>query len=133
MSPGEEATGGRNRIYILADVLEAVIGAIYLDQGYEKAKEFIKKFIFYKIETIVKDRKDIDAKSKLQEYVQETFKETPFYKVISEEGPDHDKTFTVICVIGAKEYASGSGKSKQYAEQDSAEKTLSMLLNPIQK
>lgn len=127
MSNGEEATGGRERLYILADVFEAFIGAIYLEKGYSIVSKFISEFLFYKADKIVKERKDIDAKSKLQEYVQEAFKETPYYKVVSEIGPDHDKTFTVIAVIGAKEYASGEGKSKQQAEQDSAQKTLDMI------
>lgn len=129
MSKGEEATGGRTRQYILADVFEAVIGAIYLDQGYETAKEFIKKFVYYKIQEIVENRMDIDAKSKLQELSQEKFKQTPFYKVVTEEGPDHDKTFTVVAVIGDTEYGAGTGKSKQIAEQDAAKNTLDKLQN----
>lgn len=124
MSQGEEATGGRTRQYILADTFESIIGAIYLDSGYEAAKSFILRNLYYKIEEIVKNRLDIDAKSKLQEIVQEKFKVTPYYKVIAEEGPDHDKTFTVVAVIGEKEYEKGCGKSKQIAEQEAARKTL---------
>lgn len=127
MSKGEEATGGRNRQYILADVFEAFMGAIYLDQGYNAAKVFIEKNIYYKIVEIVSGRLDIDAKSKLQEFAQEKFKATPMYKVVNEEGPDHDKTFTVIVVIGEKEFEKGSGKSKQLAEQEAAMKTLNFL------
>lgn len=129
MSKGEEATGGRTRQYILADVFEAFIGALYLDQGYERAKEFIIKNLYYKMGDIVISRSDIDAKSKLQELVQEKFKETPYYKVIKEEGPDHDKTFTVVVMIGDKEYEVGTGKSKQLAEQESAAKTLAAITN----
>ncbi len=127
MSKGEEATGGRLRQYILADVFESVIGAIYLDQGYEVCKNFIVGHLYYKMENIVHKRLDIDAKSRLQELVQEKYKLTPFYRVIKEEGPDHEKVFSVIAVIGENEYAIGSGKSKQIAEQDSAEKTLIMM------
>jgi ribonuclease-3 len=127
MSKGEESTGGRNRPYILADVFESIIGAIYLDQGYEECRRFINENLYYKMRDIVDRRLDIDAKSRLQEYVQEKFKLTPFYKIIKEEGPDHEKIFTVVAVIGEKEYAEGKGKSKQLAEQDSAEKTLEML------
>jgi ribonuclease III len=82
MSKGEEATGGRLRQYILADVLESFIGAIYLDQGYETVKSFINDNLYYKAKKIVELRSDIDAKSKLQELAQERFKETPFYKVV---------------------------------------------------
>jgi ribonuclease-3 len=127
MSRGEDATGGRNRQYILADTFESLIGAIFLDQGYEEAKKFIVKNLYYKIDAIVESRLDIDAKSKLQELVQEQYKETPHYKVVREEGPDHDKIFTVVAVIGEKEFAEGSGRSKQLAEQDSAKKTLEMI------
>jgi len=128
MSKGEEATGGRTRQYILADVVEAFIGALYLDCGYEVAKQFITTHLYYKAKNIVEFRSDIDAKSKLQELSQEKFKETPSYKVIAEVGPDHDKIFTVVVVIGQQEYESGSGKSKQLAEQEAAAKTLEKLL-----
>lgn len=127
MSKGEDATGGRLRQYILADVFESVIGAIYLDQGYEAAVKFITENLYYKMDNIVQNRLDIDAKSRLQELVQEKFKQTPFYRVIKEEGPDHDKVFSVVAVIGEKEYAIGTGKSKQIAEQDSAENTLNLI------
>lgn len=128
MSKGEEATGGRTRQYILADVFEAFIGAIYLDLGYDIAKEFIVTNLYYKMGEVVASRSDIDSKSKLQEYSQEEFKETPYYKVVKEEGPDHDKTFTVVVLIGNKEYEAGSGKSKQLAEQEAASKTLNTIL-----
>lgn len=124
MSRGEEETGGRSREYILADIFESLIGAIYLDMGYETAKKFIKKNLYYKISDIVENRLDIDAKSRLQEYIQDKFKQTPYYRVLHEEGPDHDKTFTVITVIGEKEYETGTGKSKQNAEQNAARNTL---------
>ena len=129
MSKGEDATGGRLRQYILADIFESVIGAIYLDQGFDACKKFIAENLYYKMKNIVEKRLDIDAKSRLQELVQEKFKETPFYKVVKEEGPDHDKVFSVVAVIGEKEYGVGTGKSKQIAEQDSAEKSLGMIQN----
>lgn len=130
MSKGEEATGGRNRLYILADALEAIIGAIYLEKGYDIVKKFINEKIYYKAHNIVNNRLDIDAKSKLQEYSQEKFKETPAYKLIKEDGPDHEKIFTVQVVIGKDVYESGVGKSKQIAEQQAAERTLEMLKTP---
>jgi ribonuclease III len=127
MSKGEEATGGRSRQYILADVFESFIGAVYLDHGFDKARQIIIDNVYYKIQDIVQSRSDIDPKSKLQELAQEKFKETPFYKVVKEEGPDHDKTFTVAVIIGSNEYEQGSGKSKQLAEQDAAGKTLEKI------
>lgn len=132
MSKGEEATGGRSRQYILADVLEAIIGAIYLQEGYTGAKVFIQSKIYYKIQNIVSNRLDIDAKSKLQEYAQEKFKETPQYKLIKEEGPDHEKVFTVQVMIGKEAYETGVGKSKQVAEQMAAERTLERIKQNIQ-
>ncbi|BDQ04565.1 MAG: ribonuclease 3 [Candidatus Dojkabacteria bacterium] len=127
MSYGEEATGGRSRLYILANTFEALIGAMYLDQGYEATKEFVVRNLYYKIREVVDNRLDIDAKSKLQEMIQEKYKITPYYIVVQEEGPDHDKTFTVVTMIGDKTYAKGSGKSKQTAEQNAARNTLIQL------
>jgi ribonuclease-3 len=127
MSKGEEATGGRTRMYILADVFEALVGAIYLDKGYDISKKFIQTHLYYKIEDISNSRSDIDPKSRLQELSQERFKETPYYKLVKEEGPDHDKMFTVVVSIGNIEYETGSGRSKQLAEQEAAGNTLKKL------
>ncbi len=127
MSKSEEQTGGRQRLYILADVFEALIGAIYIDQGYENAKAFITTHLYYKVQQIVENRLDIDSKSKLQEYSQEKFRQTPFYKVVKEQGPDHEKVFTVVAVVGDKMYEKGTGRSKQVAEQVAARKTLEVL------
>jgi len=124
LSKGEEATGGRKRPYILANTYEAVLGAIYLDQGYETAKDFVTKTLLYKLEKIVEQRLDIDNKSKLQEYAQDSVKETPRYEVIKETGPDHDKEFTVAVIIRGKELGTGVGKSKQEAEQKAAQDAL---------
>lgn len=120
MSKGEEATGGRQRPYILANTMEAVIGAMYLSEGYETCKEFIVRVICYKIDQIMQSRLDIDSKSKLQEMAQETTRITPTYKLISAIGPDHDKTFEMAVFIGEVEYGKGKGKSKQEAEQAAA-------------
>jgi ribonuclease-3 len=124
MSYGEETTGGRDREYILANTMEALIGAIYLQSGYKAAAEFILKNISYKIERIVKERSDIDAKSKLQEVSQEKHKITPMYVLKSESGPDHNKQFEMAVVIGEHEFATGKGKSKQEAEQQAASSAL---------
>lgn len=124
MSKGEELTGGRTRPYILANTYEAVLGAIYLDQGYEIAKDFVIKTLLTKLPEIVEKRLDIDSKSKLQELSQELLKETPIYEVVSEAGPDHDKEFEVKVLIGARELGRGTGRSKQDAEQEAAKTTL---------
>ncbi len=124
MSYGEEATGGRTRPYILANAMEALIGAIYLDKGYKEAKDFIAKYIYHKIDNIVENRLDIDSKSKLQEIAQEELRITPTYVLLNEEGPDHNKTFTMAVQIGENILTEGSGDSKQKAEQVAATNAL---------
>ncbi|GAB4284892.1 MAG: ribonuclease III [Candidatus Dojkabacteria bacterium] len=124
LSIGEESTGGRERPYILANAMEAIIGAIYLDKGYQTAYKFIEKNIFYKVHEIVEKRLDIDAKSKLQEKAQEVLKITPTYRLIRSEGPDHNKVFTMGAMLGEILVAEGSGESKQSAEQVAAQNTL---------
>ncbi|MBN1916198.1 ribonuclease III [Candidatus Dojkabacteria bacterium] len=124
MSKGEEATGGRKRPFILANTFEAVIGAIYLDHNLEECHKFIESTLVPKIDIIVKNRLDIDAKSKLQEISQEKVKETPTYVLVSEEGPDHNKIFTVAVTIKNIELKKGRGRSKQEAEQKAARSTL---------
>lgn len=120
MSKGEEATGGRDRDYILANTFEAMLGAIYLDKGFEVCKDFLSRELFPIIETIVAERLYIDNKSKLQELAQEVYKITPYYELVGEEGPDHDKTFVMAVMIDNKEFGRGSGKNKQTAEQEAA-------------
>jgi len=124
MSNGEEATGGRDKDYLLANTFEAVLGALYLDKGYEESKIYISKILIPKIEEIVENRLDIDAKTKFQELAQELFKVTPTYKVEDESGPDHNKTFTMGVYIDLKKYGEGTGTSKQRAEDDAARKAL---------
>jgi len=124
MSKGEESTGGRERQYILANSVEAIIGAIYQDQGFDVADEFILKNIAYKADKIIQNRSDIDSKSKLQEITQEGFKITPNYQLISAKGPDHNKIFEMGAYLGDKLMASGTGKSKQEAEQNAAKKVI---------
>lgn len=133
MSKGEEATGGRTRPYILANTVEAIIGAIYLDSGYQASEEFILKHICYKADMIVKSRLDIDSKSKLQEIAQEVVKITPSYEFVSSKGPDHDKIFEMAVLLGDKAFGRGEGKSKQEAEQNAAENALTNWENLIQK
>jgi ribonuclease-3 len=124
MSRGEEATGGRERPYILANTFEAVLGAIYLDQGIATASKFVTRILLPKINEIVEKRLDIDAKSKLQEISQEQLRVTPTYTLVDEVGPDHDKIFTMAVVIDSVEFGQGKGKSKQEAEQNAAENAL---------
>lgn len=124
MSKGEEMTGGRNRPYILANAFEALIGAIYIENGIECTKKFLEKQLFYKVKSIVQKKLYIDAKSRLQELSQEVLKETPTYKIIDECGPDHDKSFTSSVLIKGKDMGHGSGKTKQEAEQNAAQDAL---------
>lgn len=124
MSKGEEATGGRDRPYILANTMEALIGATYLDLGFEACEAFILKRICYKTEEIVSKRLDLDSKSKIQEIIQEKVKITPVYKLIESTGPDHNKLFVMGLYIEETLLTKGEGKSKQEAEQDAALKAL---------
>jgi len=110
--------------YILANAIEALIGAIYLDQGYESACSFVGKNILPKIGEIISQKLWIDAKSLFQEKAQEVERVTPSYKIISESGPDHEKVFTVGVLLGNKIIGEGSGSSKQEAEQEAARKAL---------
>ena len=120
LSKGEAKDTGRARDVILADAFEAIIGAIYLDSGYEAAEAFIAKNLFNKIDTIIEQRSYQDAKSRFQEIAQEKKGITPAYETLSEMGPDHDKRFTVGVFIGKEEVARGEGQSKQEAEQSAA-------------
>lgn len=124
MSKGEEATGGRNRPYILANTVEATIGAIYMDQGFESAEKVISKMILWKIDDIVNNRLDIDAKSRFQELAQEQIKFTPLYELTSEVGPDHDKIFKMTVRVNNFVFGEGEGHSKQEAEQKAASNAL---------
>lgn len=124
MSKGEEMTGGREKDYLLANAFEAVTGALYLDQGYDVVKDFLHKNLVPQISTIVKYRLDVDSKTKLQEKTQNIFKTTPSYKVIKEEGPDHEKMFTVKVLINRKIYGEGEGNTKQRAEEAAAAQAL---------
>ncbi|MEX2014298.1 MAG: ribonuclease III [Parcubacteria group bacterium] len=124
LSKGEAKDTGRARQYILANTLEAIIGAIYLDQEYDGAKKFILAHIAPLIEDILKDGDWIDAKSLFQEKAQEYTGMTPAYKTIREAGPDHAKRFTVSVTVGSESYGQGEGESKQDAEQKAARQAL---------
>jgi ribonuclease III len=124
MSKGEEASGGRKNISLLANSVEALLGAMYLDQGFEVVEKFLGKHLYPKLEDIQKNRLYKDAKSQLQEHVQALGFLAPEYIVISEEGPDHDRQFTIKAMINGKEYGQGTGKSKQLAQQNAAQYVL---------
>lgn len=127
LSKGESKDTGRARDVILADAFEAIIGAVYLDQGYIAAEAFIARNIFNKIDDIIAKRSYQDAKSRFQELAQEKKGITPAYETLSEIGPDHDKHFTVGVFIGTGEIARGVGQSKQEAEQSAAEAGLAAM------
>lgn len=124
LSRGESRDTGRARMIILANTFEALIGALYLDAGYEVAKKFIGKQLFHKTEEVVAKRLWQDAKSRFQELSQEKTGITPSYQMLDQSGPDHDKRFVVGAFIGETKIAQGEGRSKQEAEQDAAQKAL---------
>lgn len=127
MSKGEEDSGGRDKDYLLANLFESILGAMYQDQGYTICKEYLHRTLIPQIDHIVKDRLDIDPKTKLQEITQSIFRETPSYDVIEEKGPDHNKLFTVQAKVSSKDLGLGEGSSKQRAEEKAAEESLKML------
>ena len=121
MSRGEDASGGREKDSTLADVIEALIGALYLDQGFDATRIFIDTFILSKLRELLAKGEDRDSKSVFQERAQEELGVTPTYRVMEEIGPDHDKMFTVGVFLGDQKVAEGKGASKQKAEHSAAE------------
>lgn len=124
MSRGEAKDTGRARQYLLANALEAIIGAIYLDQGYEVAKKFVLENVAIKLNEILEKKLYLDPKSFFQEKAQENSKVTPSYRVTKEWGPDHDKHFIVGVYLGEELVAEGEGNSKQEAQREAARKGL---------
>ncbi|HUA13492.1 MAG TPA: ribonuclease III [Candidatus Sulfotelmatobacter sp.] len=124
LSKGEKRGTKRARAQILANSFEAVIGAIYIDQGYEEAKKFITKSILSTFKEILATGSWMDPKSYLQELAQSQESHTPQYKVMEEEGPDHDKTFTVGVYVAGKLKGQGVGPNKQTAQQNAARAAL---------
>lgn len=124
LSKGESKDSGKARQYILANTYEAYVGAIHIDLGYEAAKNFVAKTLLPRTEEIVSKKLWRDAKSYVQEKAQEVVGVTPAYKVLHENGPDHDKHFTVGIYFGKELIAEGKGKSKQEAEQKAAESAI---------
>jgi ribonuclease-3 len=127
LGKGEDISGGRERDSILSDALEAVIGAIYLDGGFTNAKEFIRSFILANLKN-----KDLffDSKTILQEIIQNNNNGQKLrYKLVSEEGPDHNKTFTVAVYVGNDEIGNGNGRTKKAAEQEAAYQAIQKIRN----
>jgi ribonuclease-3 len=126
LSKGEAKDTGRARSVIIANAVEAVIGAIYIDKGYDAAANFISDHVLYviDIENIVENKSWLDAKSHFQEAAQEKAGATPTYRTLKETGPDHDKHFVLGVFLGDVQIATGSGASKQEAEQMAAKKAL---------
>ncbi|HNW55639.1 MAG TPA: ribonuclease III [bacterium] len=125
LSKGEaKETASKGRQYILADAMEALIGAIYLDQGSEVAKRVISELVLSKLENIIANKLYLDPKSYFQEKAQEVYGFTPRYEVLSSSGPDHEKTFEVGLYLDDKIVSTGRGMSKQEAQVDAAENGL---------
>lgn len=124
LSKGEAKDTGRARATILANTFEAVVGALYLDQGYDAAARFIETHVLSKTNEVVQSGAWRDAKSSFQEFAQATYGLTPRYEVLRSEGPDHDKRFVVSVAVGDIAVAEGTGRSKQEAEQHAAERAL---------
>ena len=124
MSHSEVESGGRQRLSILADAFEAVLGAVYLDQGFEAARQFIDRWLLRDSSAITSDKRHTNYKSHLQEYVQSTFHTHPVYRIRSEYGPDHSKHFNVEVMVGRRVLGSGKGRNKKEAEQAAARDAL---------
>lgn len=124
LSRGEQKDEGKARQFILANAMEALIGAIYLDQGWDMAKKFIEKFVLTHLKEILEKKLYVDPKSSFQELAQERTGITPSYKVLSEEGPDHAKNFEIGIYLNSELVATGKGSSKQEAQEDAAKKAL---------
>ncbi len=128
---GEEHTGGRGKSSILANALEAIIAAIYLDGGMEKARAFVMSYFVPEIKNAMEQRISHDYKTDLQEHCQGFNLTLPKYRVVKETGPDHQKTFEIEILINSKTYGSGVGRTKKEAEQRAAEEALKRLKGSI--
>lgn len=127
LGKGEEKTDGRNKPAILADAVEAVIGALYLDSGYEAAEKFVKEIIVPEIRKVQNDQGNKDFKTQLQEFYQKKKKACPVYELNRKTGPDHNQTFYVTVHLGGISYGPCTGKSKKSAEQEAAKMALHAL------
>lgn len=124
MSRGETKDTGRARGYLVANAMEAIIGALYLDQGYDGAKAFIVKYVMSHLPEVFEQGLHTDAKSRFQELAQEKLGITPGYRVIKEWGPDHDRHFIAGVYLDEEKIAEGEGASKQEAQREAAKQGL---------
>lgn len=124
MGKGEEDSGGRARTRNLGSAFEAVVGALYLDQGMEAARAFVRPHFEPDIEAMIREKSDKDAKSRLQEWSQVALGQIPSYRVVTMTGPEHAPEFTVEVLIGGEVYGTGKGRSKQAATQAAARHAL---------
>ena len=127
LSRGEEASGGRTNVSLLADCFEALLGAIFLDSNADAVRKFLETFLFPSAAEIVEKKSYVDYKSQFQEIVQERSRVSPTYQVTKSEGPDHAETFWVVATVGGEAKGEGSGISKQEAEQTAAANALEKL------
>jgi ribonuclease-3 len=127
MSKGEDDSGGKDKDYLLANTFEAILGAMYLDMGLEECRRFVQRTLLERLDNIVSNELFIDPKTKVQELIQTKYKVTPTYSILKEEGPDHDKYFTVVLKVKRKNLTEGYGASKQKAEEDAAQKAIDLL------
>jgi ribonuclease-3 len=117
---GEEYSGGRSKKALIADAMEAIIGAYYLDSGFKAVRTFIRDLLIPQINKVLEDRHKKDYKTLLQEYVQKRFRSYPRYRIVHRKGPDHNRTFWIEVAIGKRTYGPGTGKNKKEAEQQAA-------------
>jgi ribonuclease-3 len=120
LGKGEEQSGGRAKKAILADATEALIGAYYLDSGFEAAYRFVRSLVEPEIRKVLHNRHHKDYKTMLQEFTQKYFRNYPLYHLVKKAGPDHDRTFWVSCEVAGVEYEPETGKNKKEAEQNAA-------------
>jgi ribonuclease III len=128
LGKGEEGQGGRDKASILADAMEALLAAVYLDGGLEAARKVFNGLLADAAERSLSRAPKRDFKTRLQEEVQEAIHVTPRYKLLETSGPDHDKTFLMACLVDGEEVAQGTGKSKKEAEQEAARASLEKML-----
>jgi ribonuclease-3 len=124
---GEEFSGGRSKKALLADAMEAIIGAYFIDSGFEPSRKFILRYLIPEIDKVLADKHQKDYKTLLQELVQKRFKSYPRYSLQKKTGPDHDKTFWITVQVNGTTYGPGSGKNKKEAEQSAAKSAFNAL------
>jgi len=126
---GEEYSGGRSKKTLLADALEAIIGAYYLDSGFKAVHDFVKRLLAPEIHKVLEDRHRKDYKTLLQEYAQKRFRTYPRYRVVQRKGPDHNRIFSIEVSVDNRSFGPGEGKNKKEAEQAAASIAYDALVN----